>query len=108
MKESRDVESCTEHAPVRDDDKRMLPECPKKKEKKKKRAKFDEKHGRKSLPTSPLLQRSERVGWSITSLIERAQAPPPLPVPLNLSTEESGDSAPWPTLTSTPPCRLRE
>jgi len=77
LKESRDVESCTEHAPVRDDDKRMLPECPKKKEKKKKRAKFDEKHGRKSLPTSPLLQRSER-------------APPPLPVPLNLSTEESG------------------
>ena len=63
MKESRDVESCTEHPPVRDDDKRILPECPKKKEKKKKRAKFDEKHGRKSLPTSPLLQRAERVGW---------------------------------------------
>ena len=71
-------------------------DCPKKKEKKKKRSKFDEKHVRKSLPSSPILHKSDRVSLSLkyvfSALCEsfQIQVTSLIPVPLNLSTEESG------------------
>ena len=71
-------------------------DCPKKKEKKKKRSKFDEKHVRKSLPSSPILHKSDRVSLSLKYVLSalceafQFQVTSLIPVPLNLSTEESG------------------
>ena len=74
----------------------VILDCPKKKEKKKKRSKFDEKHVRKSLPSSPILHKSDRVSLNLkyvfSALCEsfQFQVTSLIPVPLNLSTEESG------------------